>query len=47
MLHAVTWFSLTPQAMASRCAGEPVPAAVIIASQYVGLAVVSAFVSGW
>lgn len=44
VLHVVTWFSLTPQAMALRVRGRPVPGALIIASQYVGLAVVSAFV---
>jgi fumarate reductase subunit C len=43
-LHVVTWFSLTPQAMAVRVRGRPVPGSLIIASQYVGLAVVSAFV---
>ena len=43
-LHVVTWFSLTPQAMDVRLRGEPVPAAMVIASQYVGLVVVSAFV---
>jgi fumarate reductase subunit C len=43
-LHVVTWFNLTPQAMAVRMRGRPVPASLIIASQYVGLAVVSAFV---
>jgi fumarate reductase subunit C len=44
VLHVVTWFSLTPQAMAVHVRGRPVPASLIIASQYVGLAVVSAFV---
>ena len=44
VLHTVTWFNLTPQAMAVRVRGRPVPAAVVIASQYVGLAIVSAFV---
>jgi fumarate reductase subunit C len=44
VLHAVTWFSLTPQAMEVRVRGTRVPAGVIIASQYLGLAVVSAFV---
>ena len=44
VLHLVTWFSLTPQAMDVRLRGRPVPAAPIIASQYVGLAAVSAFV---
>jgi fumarate reductase subunit C len=44
LLHVVTWFSLTPQAMDVRIRGQKAPAAVIIASQYLGLAVVSAFV---
>ncbi len=43
-LHVVTWFSLTPQAMDVRVRGQRVPAAAIVASQYVGLAVVSGFV---
>jgi fumarate reductase subunit C len=44
VLHTVTWFSLTPKAVDARLGGRPVPAAAVIASQYVGLAVVSAFV---
>jgi fumarate reductase subunit C len=44
VLHVVTWFNLTPQAMAVRVRGRPVPASLIIASQYAGLAVVSAFI---
>ena len=44
VLHVVTWFSLTPQAMAVQLRGRPVPPAQVIASQYVGLAVVSALV---
>ena len=44
LLHTVTWFSLTPQAMAVRVAGRRVPAWQIIVGQYVGLAVVSGFV---
>jgi fumarate reductase subunit C len=43
-LHTVTWFTLTPQAMVVRMGGRKVPASIIIGSQYVGLAVVSAFV---
>jgi fumarate reductase subunit C len=43
-LHVVTWFNLTPQAMVVRLRGQRAPAAMVIASQYVGLAVVSAFV---
>ena len=44
VLHVITWFSLTPKAMAIQLRGQPVPASLVIASQYVGLAVVSAFV---
>ena len=44
LLHVVTWFSLTPKAMDVQLRGRPVPATLVIASQYVGLAVVSAFV---
>jgi len=44
VLHAVTWFSLTPQALALRVRGRPVPAPLIIGAQYVGLAVVSAVI---
>jgi fumarate reductase subunit C len=44
MLHTVTWFSLTPKAMDVRLGARRLPAAAVIASQYVGLAVVSAFV---
>jgi len=44
ILHTITWFGLTPKAMAVDVGGRPVPAGIIIASQYVGLAAVSAFV---
>ena len=44
VLHAVTWFSVTPQALALQVRGKPVPAPLIIGAQYVGLAVVSAVV---
>ena len=44
VLHAVTWFSLTPQALALQVRGRQVPGWLIIGAQYVGLAVVSAFV---
>jgi fumarate reductase subunit C len=44
VLHVVTWFSLTPQAMALRVRGRPVPSVAVIGAQYAGLAVVSAFV---
>ncbi len=44
LLHTVTWFNLTPQAMAVRVGARRVPAWQIIVAQYVGLAVVSGFV---
>jgi fumarate reductase subunit C len=44
LLHTVTWFSLTPQAMAVRVAGRRVPDFHILAGQYTGLVVVSGFV---
>jgi fumarate reductase subunit C len=70
ILHTVTWFALTPQAMVVRAGGRQVPvvrevqvagrrvpaatvirvggrvpAGMVIASQYVGLIVVSAFIA--
>lgn len=44
VLHTVTWFSLTPQAMDARLGSRRVPGWQIVAGQYVGLAAVSAFV---
>jgi fumarate reductase subunit C len=44
LLHTVTWFNLTPQAMAVRVAGRTVPAWQIVAGQYAGLVLVSGFV---
>jgi fumarate reductase subunit C len=44
LLHTVTWFSLTPKAVAVRVAGRRVPAWHIVAGQYSGLVVVSGFV---
>ncbi|MFD2091442.1 fumarate reductase subunit C [Blastococcus deserti] len=44
LLHTVTWFNLTPQAMAVRVMGRRVPDFHIIAGQYTGLVVVSGFV---
>lgn len=44
LLHAVTWFSLTPKAMVLSVRGRRVPPAAILGAQYAGLAVVSAFV---
>lgn len=44
VLHTVTWFGVTPQAMALRVRGKPVPAPLVIGAQYVGLVVVSALV---
>ena len=44
LLHVVTWFSLTPKAMDVQVRGRPVPSVAVIASQYAGLLVVSAFI---
>lgn len=44
VLHTVTWFNLTPQAMDVRMRGKPVPGWAIVAGQWTGLVVVSAFV---
>ena len=44
LLHTVTWFSLTPQAMAVRVMDRTVPSFHIIAGQYTALVVVSGFV---
>jgi fumarate reductase subunit C len=43
-LHTVTWFDLTPKAMVVRLRGQRLPASLILASQYAGWLVVSAFV---
>jgi len=45
LYHAVTWFQLTPKAVAVRLRGRPVPDAAIVASVYAGWIVVSAFVA--
>jgi fumarate reductase subunit C len=44
LLHTVTWFSLTPQAMSVRVMDRTVPSFHIIAGQYTGLVVVSGFI---
>jgi len=44
LLHTVTWFALTPQAMVARVRGRLVKPVEILVGQYVGLAAVSAFV---
>ena len=44
VLHTITWFHLTPKAVVLQLRGRPVPGWLIIASQYVGLASVSALV---
>jgi fumarate reductase subunit C len=45
LLHAVTWFNLAPQAMVLRLRGKRLPAAWIVASQYLGWMFVSAVVA--
>ena len=44
VLHLVTWFMLTPQAMVVSVRGRRVPAAAILGGQYIGLVVVSAVI---
>ena len=45
VLHTITWFALTPQAMVLDVGGRRVPPAAIIGAQYAGLVVVSAFIA--
>ena len=45
MLHAITWFNLTPAATVVRLRGQRVPPAVIAGSAYAGWVVVSALVA--
>lgn len=44
-LHTVTWFLLTPRAMVLRLGGRRVPGWAIVASEYVGLLIVSVIVA--
>jgi fumarate reductase subunit C len=44
VLHTVTWFSLTPQALVLQVRGRKVPGWLIIGAQYAGLAVVSGLI---
>ena len=44
VLHAVTWFLLTPRAMVIKLGGRTVPPWLIIAGQYLVLVLVSVFV---
>jgi fumarate reductase subunit C len=45
VLHTVTWFSLTPQAMVVQVRGRRVPGIAIILGQYAALAAVTAAVA--
>jgi fumarate reductase subunit C len=45
LLHAVTWFNLTPQALVLRLRGQRVPRSWIAASVYAGWVVVSVFLA--
>ena len=44
VLHAITWFNLTPVAMVVRLRGQRVPPAAIAGSAYLAWVVVSVFV---
>jgi len=45
VLHAITWFNLTPAATVVRLRGQRVPPAVIAGSAYAGWVVVSALIA--
>ena len=45
VLHAITWFNLTPAATVVRLRGQRVPSAAIAGSAYAGWVVVSALVA--
>lgn len=44
ILHTVTWFNLTPQAMVVHIRGRRLPSAWVAVPQYVGWVLLSAFV---
>jgi len=44
LLHTITWFGVTPQAMDLRVGGRKVPTVAVLGAQYAALAVVSGFV---
>ena len=46
VLHAITWFNLAPQAMVMHLGRRRVPGLLIAASNYAGLAAVSAIILG-
>ena len=46
VLHAITWFNLAPQAMVVHLGRRRVPGLLIAASNYAGLAAVSALILG-
>lgn len=45
VFHAITWFNLTPYAMAVRVKGQRVPGWIVAAPNYVAWFVISAFVA--
>jgi fumarate reductase subunit C len=44
LLHAVTWFNLTPAAMVVQLRGRRVPAAVVAGGAFAGWVVLSALI---
>lgn len=46
LLHTITWFNLTPQAMPVRIGEEKVPAVIVAGSNYV-LWVIVSIIIGW
>ena len=45
LLHAITWFHLTPKAMALRVFGKKIPDAAIVAGNYAGFLLASMLVA--
>jgi fumarate reductase subunit C len=44
VFHAITWFNLAPRAIVVRIAGRRVPEALVVASNYIALALCSGIV---
>lgn len=45
VLHTITWFQVTPNALPNRVRGHPIPPSLILGSQYAGLVVVTGLIA--
>ena len=45
LFHTITWFNLTPRAMALRLRGKKLPDVMIIAPNYIGWLIVSGVIA--